>query len=277
MSRLFGRSAEVYNTSKYLEESNIPKYKPDKSKTTWLDVQNSPSKIELYLPDTAIKIIEKTPIRIVSSPLVFKEASILPVHEGEEPTLFFPRITPIEEYKQELVFFIGTVLSIYSPDLLPKNFDIPCEYGDVLSLLLEYLYLKEVDKEDTFCLKHLNELLYNAKHYTKSYENYYANQRAMEFNRFAFITSNEQKQIDSHYQKQEQLFLKSTLQSLVPMASMEAVLQLIDNVKSTEDIRNLLEQLIINPNNDRQTILNDFGVDSYGFKKLRKEIEKRGN
>ena len=56
MSRLSGRSMELYQTSRLLAESNIPKYKKDKGKTNWEDVIMAPEKIDIYLPENAVEI-----------------------------------------------------------------------------------------------------------------------------------------------------------------------------------------------------------------------------
>ena len=275
MSRLYGRSYDVYNTSRYLKDSNIPKYHKNKTKTDWDDVVVSPEKIEIYLPDTAIKILENKPIQIVKSPFVVKETSILPRSEDEEATIFFPTYKAIEEYKRELVFFLGTVLSIKSPDELPKNYNIPCEYSDLLALLFEYLYLKETNDLDNFSLKHLNELIYNAKHYVPFYETYYKRinkDKELEF--FVNMNEKERKVINEHANKREKSFLKSTLDSLVALSSMDAVLQITDKYSDVETIKNIIEELLENRNNNRQEIINNMGIESYGYKRLKKEIDR---
>ena len=274
MSRLFGRSIDVYNTSKYLVDGKIPQYKKDKTKTDWESVETCPEKIELYLPDNAIKLIEETPIRIVNSPLVIKEASMLPRNKEEEPTLFFPRWNPIEEYKRELIFFLGTILSIYSPDELPKENDIACEYGDILGLLLEYLYLKEIGKTDEFSKKHLDELLYNAKNYIKSYQNYQKNVDSKMNAYFYKLSEEKAKKLDEYYDQLDKRFLKATLTNLVPMSSMDGVLQIADKITSKDEMKHLLEILIENKNHNRQEILNNMGIESYGYKRLIKEIDR---
>lgn len=274
MSRLYGKSIDVYQTSKYLIDASLKKYKPDKTKTSEEELSSCPEKIELYLPDNAIEIIENNPIRIVLSPLAMKKASHLPTKKGEEPTLIFPRNKPIEEYKRELVFFLGTIISLSSPDLLPKDDNIPCEYGDLISLLLEYLYLKEIGKEEDFSRKHLKELEYNSRKYVINYDRYKKYLLSRKENNLYQLSEEQEEQLNKQYAEQEILFLKSTLTCLVPLSSMDGVLQIIDEIKDTNDIKKLLEKLIENDGNNRQKIINDLGIESFGYKRLRKEIDR---
>ena len=273
MSRLYGRSVDVFGAARYLKDNFVPSYKRNKAKTTWDEVATSPEKIELYLPESAKKMLQENPIRLVGSPLVIKATSILPREKEEEPTICFPRITPIEEYKKELMFFLGTILSINSPDEMPKSNDIPCEYSDILSLLIEYLYLKETNDTESFSKKHLEEILHNAKRYIKSYENYQRIILSRKDNDFAILTHSQEQSLQSRYFEQDQKFLKSTLEMVVCMSSMDAVLQIIDRIDDKEEIKQLLEKLIENKEHNRQKIINDMGIDSYGYKRLRKEID----
>lgn len=274
MSRLYGRSLDVYSVSKHLVDNKPEKHKREKDKTTWEEVTECPSLIEDYLPSSAVKIIESKPIRVVGSPFVVKEGSLFV--EGEDPTLLFPRWTPIDEYKRELVYFLGTVLANENCDKMPNDNSIPCEFSSVLSLLLEYLYLKEQGKEDSFSPKHLKELLYNAKKYIISYDNYHKNlldKRA--YDMFSDGGYQDLGELDSYYDKQEKDILKATLQCLVPYSSMDATLQIIERYKDKAEIKELIDMLVQNPNNDRQKALNDLGIETYGYNSLKKEIDRK--
>jgi hypothetical protein len=96
MSRLYGRSYDVYNASCKLKYANLKHYKKDKRKTTWDELATCPEIVELYLPSSAIDIISNQPIRVVGSPLVLYEKSLLPKTENDEPTIFFQRKKTIE-------------------------------------------------------------------------------------------------------------------------------------------------------------------------------------
>ena len=277
MSRVYGRSMDLYQTSRYIVDSNIPKYKKDKRKTSWEDVIVSPEKIDPYLPDNAIKIMEKNPLKILHYPLLIQEATYVPECDGEEPILYFPRFKAIEEYKRNLVYYLGELLVSKSTDNMPDQYNIPCEFNLVLALLMEYLYLKGENKEDIFSIKHLNDLKHNAKQYIKVYETH--RDRLMnksELDLYSFDYKKQEK-LEKFYADEEENFLRATLISLVPMSSVDGVLQVIDKIKDKEEIKSLIEKLVSNPNHDRQKILNDYGVESYSFKRLVKEIDRRGN
>ncbi len=275
MSRLYGRSVDVYSISKYLIEGKLPKYKNDNRKTTWEELSYCPEIIEFYLPDNAIKIIEKNPIRIVHSPLVVKKAYMMPRNSSEEATMYLPRNSPIEEYKRELVFFLGENLSNVSPDFKPTEYSIPCEYTNILGLLLEYLYLKEKGLEDRFSSKHFNELLYNSKKYVKSYLSFQDAMLSSKASDLSIINESEKEKRDQKMKEMQKQFLEATLTCLTPLSSFDGVLQLIDNGIDENQIKKIIEVLVENKNHDRQSIINGMGIDSYGYKRLRKEIDRR--
>ncbi len=275
MSRLYGKSVDVYSISRALTESKIPKYKSDKKKTTWEEVGKSPEIINLYLPENAQKILEENAIVVINNPLVVKKTYFLPANKKEAPIAYYPRMTPIEEYKREMVFFAGEILSSHSPDKLPNDYYIPCEFSNVLGLLLEYLYLKETGQEDTFSSKHLNELLYNAKKYTKAYLNF--QNIILSSNRMDLLSMDEgeETKFAERFANSQNQFLNSTLTCLVPLSSMDGVLQIIDMFKDKEQLKKLIEELVNNEEQNRQNILNSIGIETNGYKRLRKEIGRR--
>lgn len=268
MSRLFGRCDDVYSVSKYLRDTEMKFYSSNKSKTTWEEIENTPGKIELYLPENAIKLIEDTPVRLVKSFFAFKPMMFVPFELKEEPLMVFPKGTPKEEYKKDLAFFIGRILANHSHDLLPKEFDLACTYHDVLPLVLEYLYLKENNEEDQLFLKYSRDLLKNAKKYIKIYELYEKYQDSLRELMYTTERLEEQKE------KNKQAMLKKILTNLVPLASMDATLQITDKYKDPDDYKKLIEELIENPNHNREEIIKKRNIETYGFKRLRKEIDR---
>ncbi len=274
MSRLYGKSSDVYSFSRYLIDLKIPNYKKDTIKTKWEDVEECPQSIEMYLPESAIKIIENNPIRLIGSPLAVKSAYLLPSNKDEEPIMVFPKKNPIEEYKRELVFFIGEMLSSITKDNEPDENEIPSEYSSVIGFLLEYLYLKENGKEDTFSIKHINELLCNSKKYVKLYKNF-QNIQLSDKNKYLFLDDYEDSKERIKFDSLEKQFLDVTLENLVPISSLDAALQLKDMDLDKDSIKELLNDLILNQDHNRQLIINNIGIKSYGFKRLRKEIDMR--
>ena len=275
MSRLYGKSSEVYSISKLLVDSNIKPHTINKKRISNEELETCPEKIEIYLPDKAIEIISNTPIRIVFSPLAIKDTCLLPKNKTEEPTMYFSRWNPIEENKRELVLFLGQFLSSNSLDRIPDDNTIPCEFNELISLLLEAFYLKEEGKLEEFSNKHLNELLFNAKRYVESYKNYNKYHDSLLQTESLQISEKERNRIEEKTKKIEKEFSSATLSSLTPLSSMEVALQIIDKNEDKEKIKELLELLIDNPLHDRQTIIKDMGYETYGYKRLRKEIERR--
>lgn len=275
MSRLYGRAFDVYQTSIELKNSNLEKYKEDNKKISLDELINSTDVLDIYLPESAIDYIVNYPIHIVKSPLVPRNMTQLPTLLERHATIYFKGIYLKEEQKRELSFFLGSVLSMMNPDELPKENNLPCEYGDTLSLLLEYLYLLENNKEDRFVIKHLNELKWNAERYSKIYETYQKHLLSSRENELSIVSEKTLSKIEDFNYRYEKDFLKSTLDFLVPLSSLDGVLQIIDNTKTKEGFKNIIELLYNNPDNNRQELLNDYGIDSYGYKRLRKEIESK--
>lgn len=272
MSRLYGRKTDIYRESILLRNTNLKHYKKDKSKIDLEELADAPSTIEEYLPDNAIKLMESNRVHIIENPLCITKGFVFPEKKGDEPKIFFPRFTPIEEYKKELLFFFGVLLSQHNPDNFPDENTIPGEFGDVLALLLEYLYLKEKGTDEDFALKHLHELKILAKSYIRSYESYERSTDRASFLSFYRLSDEKRKMFDDNYAERTEEFIKDTLTYIVPFSSMEAILQIIDKVKDKEEFKALIEELVANENNDRQHILNEHGINSFGYPRLTKEI-----
>lgn len=275
MSRLYGRAFDVYQTSNYILQAKIPKYNDDNKKITFEELIDSTGDVEIYLPQTAIDYIINYPIHIVKSPIIPRNMSEFPNKNNPNATIYFKGINFKEEQKRDLVFFLGCVLSHVNPDELPKNNDLPCEYGDILPLLLEYLYLKENNKEDIFLPKHLESLKFNAEKYTKSYEIYHKYLANNGLYESSFLSQKQQEKIEEYNTKLENDFLKNTLTMLVPFSSVDGVLQVIDKTQTKEEYKELIAKLYENKKNNRQDILKDYNIESYGYKRLRKEIDRR--
>jgi len=137
---------------------------------------------------------------------------------------------------------------------MPNEYDIMCQFSDVLPLLIEYLYLKEINQEERFSNKNLTDLKLNAYEYKKIYER---------FEKFPYIFS-------------EENMLRNTLLFLVPLSSMDATLQIVDKYKDKKDeLVKLIYDLFENINHNREEVINERDVETFGFKRLRKEIELR--
>ena len=277
MSRLYGRAFDVFQISNYIKSADIPIYTEDKKNVSIDELMESSKILDLYIPDEALDYILNNQIHIVKSPFIPKNMTSFASDKNPNDTIFFKGMNFKEEHKRELVFFLGAVLSKINQDELPKSNDLPCEYGDVFPLLLEYIYLKEIGKEDRFLKKHLYCLKYHGDKYQKIYETYQRSLVTNKNNELNFYTQNELIKQDEIYKKREDQFLKDTLTMLIPFSSVDGILQIIDKINTKEELKELIKELYENKNNNRQEILNNIGIESYGYKRLRKEIDIRSN
>ncbi len=273
MSRIYGYSDSVYDVYNDLNNSKILKYNKDNNKTTWDDVINSVNDIDFYIPIEFKKSMENNKIRILRVPSIFNKNTIIstPTEEDEDPTIIFPSRNAKEEYKKELIYFIGVLLREVNCDNTPDLYNIPIEYNDVLPLILEYLYLKNNNLERVFSHQKIHELYVTSNLYVRSFNNY---KKILE------LTYNSRYLPRKDYEKIKELekdslkkFEDLTLEYLIPLSSLDVSLQLIDNYNSI-DFKKLIKDLYNNYNNDRKEYINDLGIDSYGFKRVKEEIEK---
>lgn len=250
MSRLYGRTIDVYSISKYLNENYKRTYEKDKTKIDAEEMEKTPEIITPYLPRNAQEYLDKSEIEIAWN--LFTKDTIYSGYGETKNTIIFPTRTMQEEYRRDLIYFMGDLLRRINLDYLPDEFDIRCQYSDVLPLLLEYLFLRDSGKKERFSDKHLKDLALNAKEYVKIYDN---------FNNFKQVSD-------------EKRFLRNTLLFLVPLSSMDATLQITDDIANDkESLRALIKELIENPNHNREEVMKKRNIDTYGYKRLRKEID----
>ena len=246
MSRLFGRSYDVYGVSKHLEKCLFPVYFGDENKTTWESVVEAPSKIELYLPQKTIDYINNTPIKLCRSFFTREVLMFFPPN-GKEATLCFPPGKAKEEYKRDAIFFTGRLLANHSKDYLPKQNDIACSCNDVLPLLLEYLYLREIGKEKDFFNKYSRDLVENAEKFIKVFDRY----EAFEDRKKASDIFGISDRLERMEKSNEKAILAKTLSNVVPLSSMDATLQIEDEYENPEEIKTVIEELFDNPEHNR--------------------------
>lgn len=256
MSRLMGRSTELYSLSKDFVEADLPKYKQDRTVISDNDLVDAPEMIRMYLPERAVKYIKEHPISVLVKRLNRGTTTIAPIDmEEDTPYMIVNSSKMREEYKRELIFFLGQLLSRINFDMMHlTDFTIPCQYGSFMSLYMDLLYHRTIGKEDEFSLKYLEELTGNAERYIKIYERYNKNPEIFDINKF----------------------MVDTLTFLTPFSSMDAALQAGEKLgDDKEEIKKMLDELIINENhNSREQILLDRGIETSGFPTLRKELKR---
>ena len=252
MSRLYGRTFDIYNVSKYFNENYEKCYKKDKSEISLDELEDVSSVIGRYLPVESFKYLQDADIQIAWN--LFTRDTVYSGYGEERNIIFFPSKKLKEDYKRDLVYFMGDLLRRINLDYIPDEFDIRCQYSDVLPLLLEYLYLRDTGKENAFAPRHLDDLALNAEHYTGIYEAYNARPDIFD----------------------ESYYLRNSLLYLVPLSSMDATLQITDEIaKDNNAVRSVIKELIENPNHNREEVMNRRNIGTYGFKRLVKEIDSR--
>ena len=273
MSRIYGKAYEVYNITKDLEETKLPKYKRDNTKSSWDEIETTPEKIEIYLPDRAIDFLTSKKTKIMKTPFLKYTLTQVPEEESEERFIRFPSLSPKEEFKRELMFYMGMLLSSYNRDTPKEEYGIPNEYDDTLPLLLEYLYLKYANKEDEFSIKHLNELKGFQKNYRTFYDDYQDFQNLRREARFANLSQEKYERFQALCIDKENEITSLTKDSIIQLSSLEGALGIIE-LLDKEDIKTIIEKLMLNEKNNRSEVLQEYGIESFGYKRLRKEIEQ---
>lgn len=252
MSRLYGRVEDVYNFYKYLLENYDYKYVKDNKEISNEELQDTPKLVIDYLDKTNISYLNSCNINYYwnrkSKDIVYGD------DEDDSKSIFFPTKIMKEEYKAELMYFIGDILRRKSPDYMNDEYDICCQYTDTIPLLIEYLYFKETNNSERFITKNFDDLKINAPIFNKIHD------RAF---KYPVIYT-------------EDVLLRNTLLNLVPLSSMDAVLQIVDKYGQDKDkLRKILFNLIENVNHNREEVINDININTYGLKRLRKEIDLR--
>ena len=273
MSRLLGRSYDAYTVSKELKEAKIRKYKPDNTVTTWKSVENSPEKYEMYLPESAIDFLKSKKIKIYRTPFLIYTDMQIPTMEDQERYIRFPSKIPIERFKTELAYFIGMLLADYRGDDEENLYSFPKEYSDLLPNLLVYFQLKEEGKEEDFLKRHLGILAQYVGTFITDYEAFKDFDEFQKGVNTIFMEPEKYEKFTDLIKENEEKIASATGETLIQLSALDGALQIIDRCESKEDFQKYVEMLFLNPNHDRSSLLRENGIQSYGYKRLRKAIE----
>lgn len=251
MSRLYGRVEDVYRFYKYLIENYDDKFKKDNTFISGDELQDAPKSILNYLCKEDIIYLNNCDIKYYWNK---RNKDVIFESSDECNAIFFPTKKMIEEYKSDLIYYIGYLLNERKLDYMHDEYDISCQFSALVPLLTQYLFYKENKKEERFAEKNLSDLCLNAPIYNKNHD------RTIKY----------PKLFDEDY------LLRQTLLNLVPLSSFDAALQIIDTYGNDKnEMRYVLKSLINNIHNNREEIVNELGINTYGFKRLRKEIDIR--
>ncbi len=277
MSRLLAKSIDVYKACNEINAINIPRHKQNRTKIKWEDIETGVYFIECYLSKEAVDLLTSHKIEILKDPFSMHARSS-EVLDDETTKVSFPSyFSAKEEYKRDFVFLLGTILSLHNLDKDKGEFsyEITDEYREVLPLLLEYLYMKDSCQEDAFALKRIEELKTRTKDYTKKADKYKAQIEECEnIVKNPFLTAGIFEETLDYKQKCIDGLKDLTHQTIIPMSSMDATLQLIDKNLSVDELCRVIAKLFRNEYQDRSRIMEQYGVESNGYKRLIKEYEQ---
>lgn len=274
MSRILGRSYDVYQLVDYLQNNELVDFKKDKSNSSWNIIENVKNDIKPYLPDIAIDFINEEKIDILRSPLRIYTFTSVPQYSDEKRFIRYPSLKPIKEYEREYAYYLGLLLTSYQIDTEEEFLEIGREYDDILPLLIDYLYLKINNKEEEFSLKYVDEIKHYTRYYKRLYDNYH---KFYEFSSNAEVhdlSENEYKNFKELCDDKDEDMERITMQNIKKLSALDGMLQIIDKKLSDKEYKELVKELMLNSDENRSFILYDKGIDSFGYKRLRKEIDK---
>ncbi len=250
MSRLQGRVEDIYSFDKYIIENYNKPYVPDNTLITMEELEKSFETLFPYLYKEYVTYINNCNVAFYWNGRLKQ-----PVYSDQfqkDNVFFFPTKQLVEEYKADFMFYIGDLLSRKRLDYIHDVTDTKHQYGDLLPLLTQYLFYKETGREERFTERNISELRYSAPKFIKAYE----------------------KNQSFHTASRENKLLFNAYHAVVPLSSLDASLQLIDQIGDNKDeMRYLLHELIFNEHSSREEVMKDRKIETFGFKRLRKEIE----
>ncbi len=265
---LYVRSTDVFEILMEIRKSKIEKYKENFSLIEWDDLEKAKNKILLYIPKGAVDFLNSKEIKINKTSVLSKEGES--ISKNGEMSLNLHNI-PREEHIKKYLSCLGKVLNDYSPDI---NVDFS-EYQNLISFLLEYLYLKDLNKESEFKKEHLYKLLVSAKKYLKLYSKYYDDLLSMGKKITKTSSEIDIQRIEDSMTNRKIEFVEETGFYLSKLSSLDVTLTIANDIDDPEDFQSILALLINNKDHNRSKIINDLGISSYNFNSIRKELKMR--
>lgn len=266
MDRVLGRAQDLKSISEELKKMKTRICLGDVKAVTIDDVRDSFSKYSIYIPESAKDYLRSRKI-IVKKPGFLTTTA---VNSGVFCTKRFPTV----EDESEFAFFIGRVLANYRNDARSDGFSFPAEYAALLPMLMEYLYCKETEREEIFYKQYLNRAKKDAKTFLKESEEYRKEMEKAEKYNTVFSTESSYRMYNFLSMNAGNTYHNAVLDAVYFISGLEALLQVNDKYKTESEIRDLIEVLFRNEGNDRSAILYDLGIDSYGYRAIRKHIEE---
>lgn len=246
MSKIFGRKFDVYNVSEELIDSSIPTYDSPRIFTNYEDVISAANYIKPYLSSKVIEILKNSKLELKLN-ILFSEMRINPANALKQTSeVIFPTIRARESYKIDFVNFLG--------DVLTKSKNRSQEFGLLLPFIFEYFYLLGTSEtpKDEFEKRNLAKLMKEAKIFIRKYKKYDKDSEKYELSDFEVIILSMMKRYSS-------LDASLTLIDMMDYNGKE-VLSIINSIASKDE--------------KPEIILEQNGITTYGYKRLRKTISK---
>lgn len=274
MSRLYGRMFDLYAISNELNNIKLCRYNPNNKRISWKELDNVKEDVEEFLSIPTKDILFKNDINAIGKFNLFDKVATtaIPMFGDAPCDIIFPSNNAKFEYKREMAYFLGMILSNFNFDLDKDTYGVPNEYDDVIPLVIEYLYMKK-NNIDGFLLKRMNELKRSVKDYIKKYNEY---QKLEDTNRIIKNVNVSDEAYDSFkkaYNEKTNEMLINTSIYLTKVASLEGALKIIDRSDDKEFVKDIIEELTLNVDNERAKIMVNNDLDSFKFRRLRKEFK----
>ena len=103
MSRLYGRTYDVYSVSKYFQENYNKKYVRDNTKITDQELMHQQEVITPYLTDEEIEYLDKCNIQFGYNRFI--RETIYSGYGEKDNIIIFPKKIMRESYKRELIYY----------------------------------------------------------------------------------------------------------------------------------------------------------------------------
>ncbi|MBO5376697.1 MAG: hypothetical protein J6A52_07615 [Bacilli bacterium] len=240
----YERIKEVKEAADFLTIKPLIKYKPNMKLAKWNEIIDASTNIGYFLTPTAIKLINNAPIEIVRDPLRTKTMSFVSKNNDKPSVIVFPTFFGREDYKPQIASFYGLATGYQDSD----------EYGLVLSHLYEYLYflISSENPIDEFALRNLTKKIPESQRFLEVCKNFFGDNRTIE---------------RSDLEK----LIKVCLQSF---SSLEISLQLIEQMNSDSTTFLEVADEIIQKKKSPEEIIKSKGLETTGYKTLKKTIDR---
>lgn len=243
MSSIYGRSYDIFQLSQKMIMCN-PEINFDFAKTSWRNVLGVEDDIKIKLSDDICEKLENIPIVVKRNP--FRRRAVMNSGNGYDKgaSITFPSLDAIGEYRNYYAHFLGRLLYRYKP--------YNDEFHYIIPFIFEYFsYTDKDNPREEFEKRNIGKQKVLARQFI-NYFNYYNNRDDYDIRDYESII----------------------LSAMGHFSSLDAALQLTDIIEKDEDKGLRIIDDILHEKKKSFEILEDEDITTYGYKRLRKSIEK---